>query len=190
MIRVVFVDDHPALRAGLLTVLQHEPGLVPVGSASGERELHPLLRRTRPDVVLLDYNLAGCDGIQLCRRVKTGDPKPAVLMYTAYDSAELALPAALAGADGIVEKGALAEDLFDAIRAVARGEQRLPPISRDDLKQANRRIDEQDLPLLGLLLDRTTKDDIADVMRIDAEQLELRVERMLCQLRIDAEAAR
>ena len=189
MIRVLVVDDHPALRAGLYTVLRYEPGIVPVGAATGEDELLPALDRTRPDVVLLDYNLTGRDGIQLCRLIKTNDPAPAVLMYTAYDSAELALPAALAGADGVLEKSATADELFEAIRTVARGERTLPPISRDSLTRANSRIDPRDLPLLGMLLDRATTADIADALRIQTDELEPRIEQMLHQLRLDAAAA-
>lgn len=80
MIRVMLVDDHPALRAGLQTVLRAEPGIVPVGAASGEHDLWPLLHRARPDVVILDYHLPGTDGFLLCHKIKAGVLPPAVLL--------------------------------------------------------------------------------------------------------------
>ena len=63
MIRVAIVDDHHALRLGLDTAIRSEPGLVPAGVAATAAELAPLLYRTRPDVVLLDYNLPDTDGL-------------------------------------------------------------------------------------------------------------------------------
>jgi len=185
VIRVLIVDDHAAVRAGLHTVLRLEPGLVPVGAATGEAELLPLLEQTHPNVVLLDHNLPGRDGVQLCRRIKARPDRPAVLMYTAYDSTELALPATLAGADGVIEKRASADELFDAIRLVARGRRSLPPISRDVLARASRRIEERDVPLLELLIGGAPPAEIAEALAIAVEDLEPRVEGLLMALRID-----
>ena len=101
MIRVVVIDDHPALRAGLHTVLESEPGIVYAGeSDGGEESLWPLLRRVEPDVVLLDYHLPKGDGLQLCYRIKQNIPAPAVIIFSAYASPDLLLPAQLAKADG------------------------------------------------------------------------------------------
>ena len=84
MIRVAIVDDHQAVRLGLHTALHSEPGLIPVGSAAGRADLEPLLYRTAPDVVLLDYYLDGEDGLTVCRRLKSAVPAPAVVLYSAY----------------------------------------------------------------------------------------------------------
>ena len=71
MIRVVVVDDHPALRAGLQTVLDSEPGIVFAGESSGSEEsVWPICCAARPDLVLLDYHLPRGDGLQLCYRIK------------------------------------------------------------------------------------------------------------------------
>lgn len=113
MIRVAVVDDHPALRAGLQTVLDSEPHIVFVGGSDGaEEHMWPMLNLVRPDVLLLDYHLPRGDGLQLCYRVKQDVPAPRVIIFTAYASPTLALPATLARADGILAKGAGARDLF------------------------------------------------------------------------------
>ena len=81
MIRVLVFDDHPALRAGLRAVLGAEPGFVLAGTAGTAEELLPLVRRTRPDVVLLDYHVPGADGLQLCQRLKRELPPSAVVRF-------------------------------------------------------------------------------------------------------------
>jgi two-component system, NarL family, response regulator DevR len=185
MIRVLLVDDHIALRAGLAAVLDAEPGIVPVDAASSEHDLWPALRRTRPDVVLLDYHLPGRDGLALCRQVKRTLPAPKVLLYSAYADASLAIAAVLAGADGLVHKGAPAGELYEALRLVAKGRRVLPPLSRELLDAAAERLDPEDLPVLGMVLDDTPRGDIARVLRLEPRALDARIERMLEGLRVE-----
>ncbi|MBA3748452.1 MAG: response regulator transcription factor [Solirubrobacterales bacterium] len=96
MIRILIVDDHPAMRAGLTAVLRAEPGFVPLDVATSDSDLWPMLNRTKPDIVVLDYHLPGDDGLVLCRAIKRRLPAPAVLLYSAYADAALTIPARLA----------------------------------------------------------------------------------------------
>ncbi len=189
MIRIVVVDDHPAVRAGLMTVLRAEPGIVPVGEASAAAELWPQLQRAAPDVVLLDYHLPDADGLQLCRRIKAQVPSPAVLVYSAYVDASLVIPARLAGADGLVHKSAPALELYEAIRTVAGEGKVLPEVSREMLDQASARIDPDDLPVLGMLLDDATPAEVAETMRIERDEVSRRIDRLLGRLRVDVPAS-
>jgi DNA-binding NarL/FixJ family response regulator len=189
MIRVVVVDDHPAVRAGLMTVLRAEPGIVPVGEASTAAELWPQLQRAAPDVVLLDYHLPDADGLRLCRRVKAKVPAPAVLVYSAYVDATLVIPARLAGADGLVHKSAPALELYEALRTVAGGGRVMPEVSREMLEQASERVDPQDLPVLSMLVDGATPADVAAAMRIEGEEVSRRIDRLLSRLRVDVPAS-
>ena len=85
MIRILVVDDHPALRAGLGAVLEAEPGLVYVGAVAGDHEsLWPALDSIRPDVVLLDFHLPQDDGLQMCERIKQRVLAPKVILYSAH----------------------------------------------------------------------------------------------------------
>lgn len=190
MIRVAVIDDHPALRAGLEMVLDAEAGLVPVGSAANELEAWPLLNTTRPDVVLLDYHLPGRDGLQICRRIKSQALAPGVLLYSAYAGGDLAIPALLAGANGIVGKGIPAIELFNAIRAVAANELVVPPVARALREDAARRLDPEDLPILGMLLDGTPPADIEAVLGIEPRGLASRIDRMLSRLRVEVPEVR
>lgn len=189
MIRVLNIDDHPALRAGLRAVLQMEPGLVHVGDVASEEALWPALQRSRPDVVLLDYHLAGADGLQLCAKVTRHVLAPRVLVYSAYASPELTIPALLAGASGIVGKDAEARVLFDAIRRAGRGERVLPPITRPMLERAATRVGVDDAPVLAMAVDGCSPAEIAEALRTEPDDVRRRLVRMVGRLRVEAPAA-
>lgn len=182
MIRVAIVDDHHALRLGLDTAIRSEPGLVPAGVAATAAELAPVLYRNRPDVVLLDYNLPDVDGLTMCRKIKSEVTAPGVIIYSAFADASMTVPAIVAGADGIVNKGVPARELFEAIREVAGGGDALPPISSALLEAASLTLEEEDLPILGMLIDRTPPRDIADTLRLELPALRRRIGRMLWRL--------
>ena len=186
MIRIVVVDDHPALRSGLNTVLAGEPGLVPVGSAASPSELWPILTTSRPDLVLLDYHLPGHeDGLQICRRIKTRLLAPKVLLYSAYAGSSLSIPATIAGADGVVGKAIPARELYDAIRRVARGERVLPPIPPELMREATERLDPEDMPIVGMLLHDTSVAEIAPLVHLDVKAVEARIDLIIERLRVE-----
>lgn len=188
MIRLLIVDDHPAMRAGLTAVLRAEPGIVPLGTASSEEDLGSMLSRTRPDVVLLDYHLPGADGLKLCRRMKRDPAAPAVLLYSAYADSAMVVPAILAGADGLLNKSAPAPELFNALRAVARGDRVLPPVPRELLEAAGTRVDAEDLPILAMMVDGTSPSEVAETLRVDPREIARRLDVMIERLRVEIAA--
>jgi DNA-binding NarL/FixJ family response regulator len=187
--RIAIVDPQPAVRAGLAMLLRTEPGLVPVGAANGVHDGLELVERLRPAVVVLEHHLRDGDGLSLTRRLKTLPRPPQVIVYTAEPDGALVLLARVAGADGLVDKAAAPEDLFDAIRVVARGETSLPPLEVHDLDAAAHRIDPEDLALLAMLVDGTPVVDAADTLRLDRRKVGHRIERMLGRLRAGSPAA-
>jgi DNA-binding NarL/FixJ family response regulator len=185
MIRVFVVDDHPALRTGLWTVIRGEPGMEFAGSASGSEEALELVGRVRPDVVLVDYQLPRENGIILSQRLKSLPDPPKVLVFSAYSDPALAITATLAGADGIASKAALADELLDTIRLVARGRTAMPPILPGLLEASAARLDPEDVPIFSMLMDRTPLPEIAEVMAIEESELGARVKIMLGKLRVE-----
>jgi two-component system response regulator DevR len=149
-IRVFLVDDHEVVRRGVAALLQAVHDVVLVGDAD---RFHTALRRIRqlePDVVILDVRLPDGNGIDLCRQVRSLDPRIRCLIFTAYDDDEAQLSAALAGAGGYVLKEVDGFDLVSDVRAVASG---LPVPSRgsgEDAADTLRRRVEED-PRLGSL---------------------------------------
>jgi DNA-binding NarL/FixJ family response regulator len=120
MIRVLVVDDHPVLRAGLEAVLRAEPGFACVGGAEDGATMWAVLRRGRPDVVILDHRLGDEDGVELCRALRAEPEPPSVLLYTADPTSALERAAVAAGASGLVDKAVDVDALFDAIRVAGR----------------------------------------------------------------------
>lgn len=183
MTRVVVIDPQPAVRAGLSMMLRTEPGLVPVGSAVGASDGMKLVDRQRPDVVVLDPHLLDADGLGTCRRLRMLDPAPRVVLYSAGGDPSLPVTARVAGADGLVDKAAPAQELFEAIRLVARGASALPPLDRGQLDAAAHRVEPEDLALLAMLVDRTSPADVAATLRLHPRKLARRIERLLGKLR-------
>ena len=190
MIRIVVVDDHPALRAGLHTVLDTEPGFVFAGESDGaEENLWPILNRSRPDLVLLDYHLPRGDGLQLCYRIKQDVPAPKVVIFTEYATPALALPAALSHADGLLHKGVGARELFEALRMAHRGDSLIPPIARAVLEESASALDADERAIVGMLLDGSTEREIAQTLRVTTSDVRHSVQRILSTLRLDVPAA-
>jgi DNA-binding NarL/FixJ family response regulator len=176
------VDDHPAVRLGLEVAISSRPGLVCAGAVPDGELLPALLYRARPDVVVLDYELPRVDGLELCRRIKADVPAPAVVLYSAYAGPALAIPALVAGADGMVHKGTPAVELFTTIEAVARGEERLPAPVSELCQAAAAAIAAGDRPLLELLLRRVPRPQIAARLALTPAQISERVHGILGQL--------
>ncbi len=127
MIRVLIVDDHPIVREGLVVVLEDQADFTVAGTAGSAVEAIELAGRVRPDVVLLDLELPGMDGVEALPRLATAAPDARVIVFTAYDTDERVMGAIKAGAKGYLLKGAAAEEIAGAIRAVHAGGSHLTP---------------------------------------------------------------
>ncbi len=125
-IRVVLVDDHAVLRSGLEQLLSGEPDIEVVGTAADGRTAIEVVRRTSPDVVLMDLQMPGMDGVTATRHL-VADGATQVLVLTSYSDAERIVAALDAGAVGYLLKDAEPEDIFEGLRAVSRGESPIHP---------------------------------------------------------------
>jgi DNA-binding NarL/FixJ family response regulator len=124
-IRVALIDDHHVVRHGLRLVLAGAPGFEVVGDAGTEAAALDLVEATRPDVLLLDLTLADEDGIRLLRTVRSRFREVRIVVLSMHRDSETVRQALAAGAAGYLVKGAESHDLFEAIRAVSRGERYL-----------------------------------------------------------------
>ena len=127
--RVVVVDDQPLVRMGLRTLVNSEDDLELVGEAEDGRAALDLIRRTRPDVVLMDIRMPRLDGIATLRAV-VGDPDLTgvrVIMLTTFETDEHVFDALQAGATGFLIKDSEPTDMLRAVRLAAAGESLLSP---------------------------------------------------------------
>lgn len=125
--RLLIVDDHEVVRAGLRAMFEVEDDLVVVGEAKdGERAILDAAS-LGPDVVIMDVRMDSMDGITACREIKSRRPEAAVLMLTSFGTNEAALASLLAGASGFLLKNAPRAELLAAVREVAAGKRLLDP---------------------------------------------------------------
>jgi DNA-binding NarL/FixJ family response regulator len=183
VLRVALLDDHPAVLEGLRRLIESEHDLAVVAAAQTPAELAEQLDGTRVDVLLLDCDLARADGLAHCRRVKSRLPAPRVLVYSADATPALTLAARAAHADGVVGKAEPIPLLLSAIRRVAQGETVMPPVRHDAYAALITRIDDEDLPVLAMLLDGESLDAIAATLRIDRTEVDWRAQRIIGRLR-------
>jgi len=184
MLRIALLDDHPAVLAGLRRLIDAEPDLRVAAVAASAPELARRLNGLRPDVVILDYDLARDDGLAHCRRIKSRPEPPAVIIYSAYAGPALTLAARAAQADAVVDKAEPVQTLLTAVRRVATGEVLTGPVPREAFERAVARLEDDDLPVFAMLLDREPLDSIAEVLRIDQAEVNRRAQRVVGRLRL------
>ena len=143
-IRIVIVDDHAMLRAGLEQLLGGEADLEVVGKAASGDEAVTVVRELRPDVVLMDLQMPGVDGVSATREI-VSEELADVLVLTSYSDAERIVGALDAGALGYLLKDAEPEEVLRGIRAVARGESPIDPKAARELLGARRTTAAADL---------------------------------------------
>ena len=126
-IRLLLADDHAVVRSGLRMLLQAQPDMIIVGEAETGQEAIHRVAELSPDVVLMDIEMPGMNGIEATRRIKANAPAAAVLALTMYEDDQYFFEMLRAGASGYVPKRAAPDELVSAIRAVSRGEVFLYP---------------------------------------------------------------
>jgi DNA-binding NarL/FixJ family response regulator len=148
VITLLVVDDHPVVRDGLTSMFAREPEFEVLGEAADGAEAVRLAQALRPDVVLMDLQMPGVDGVGAIRQLAECASESRVLVLTTYDTDDHVLPAIEAGATGYLLKDAGRDELVRAVRAAARGEAVLAPSAAAVLMNRVRR------PAPGLLSQR------------------------------------
>jgi DNA-binding NarL/FixJ family response regulator len=127
VIRVLLVDDHQLVRAGVTTLLQSDPDISVVGQARDGREALTAVDATEPDVVLMDLSMPEMDGVEATRAVMLARPSTRVLVLTSFSDRERVKDVLGAGAIGYVLKDSEPDDLLAAVHAAARGHVPIDP---------------------------------------------------------------
>jgi DNA-binding NarL/FixJ family response regulator len=126
-IRVLVADDHAVFRHGLKALLDSEPGIDLVGEAASGREAVESSATLAPDVVLMDLQMPGINGIEATRRILQTNPRVGIVVLTMFEDDESVFSAMRAGARGYVLKGGEPSEIMEVLRAVAKGEAHFGP---------------------------------------------------------------
>ena len=126
-IRVLIVDDQDLVRTGLRVILESEPGIVVVGEASTGAGAVDAAAALDPDVVCMDVQMPGMDGLEATRRIVASGSDAHVLVLTTFDRDDYLFQALEAGASGFVLKNSTPEKLVEAVQSLARGDALLAP---------------------------------------------------------------
>ncbi len=126
-LRILIVDDHPIVRAGIRLLLEGEPDIKVIGEAARGEEAVEKAMQLHPELVLMDIAMPGMNGIEATRRIKKELPDLHVLVLSMHDDEEFFFPVLRAGASGYVLKEAEPQELLYAIRVVSQGQVFLSP---------------------------------------------------------------
>ncbi|MFJ8018328.1 response regulator [Streptomyces sp. NPDC096339] len=186
-IRIIVVDDHTVMRAGVVALLAPEPGIAVVGEAGNGREAVELVAALRPDVALIDLRMPVMDGVAATSEIVAGPTETRVLILTTYDTDVEIERAVEAGAIGYLLKDTTREQLVDAIRAAARGETVLAPRVAERLVARMRRPDPvaltaRELDVLGAVADGLSNADIGKRLVIAEATVKTHLLRVFAKL--------
>lgn len=170
-IKVLIVDDHPAVRAGIRTLLAQQPDMLVMGECSSASAA-VTADQTPPDVAVVDYHLGDRNGLWVARRLRLLHPAPRILIYSAFADGALAAAAIVAGAHGLLSKSAIGGELCTAIRRLYRGQPYLPAISPTLARSMGASLSAPEQALFGLLLHGVAETEIAAQLEITPAELE------------------
>jgi two-component system, NarL family, invasion response regulator UvrY len=171
--KILVVDDHPIVRAGLRRLLSSEPN-IEIRDATDSKQALSLYREQRPMLVILDLNLPGLGGLGLLGRLKAADPDARILVLSMHDDETHVTRALQAGAMGYVTKNAPPDELLEAIRLVAAGRtyiereiaEALVFTSLRSSSHPLKELSSRDLEILRLLAQGRTLPQVADTLGI------------------------
>ena len=194
VIRVMIVDDHDMVRAGLVVFFESTSDLEIVGQASSGEEAVELCASVRPDVILMDINLpGGMDGVAATRAIRKSFPQVRVIALTSFRSEELVWSALSAGATGYLLKDTTSDDLHNAIRAVHGGASILSPealqiILEGDFgehrPEVGSDLTRRELEVLALLVEGLTNAQIAQRLSLSGSTVKNHVSSVLARLEV------
>jgi len=191
---VLIVDDHPMLRKGVMQLLAMEPQLNPVGEASSGAEAIPLAQTLHPDLILLDLNMPGQDGIETIRQLRKAEVDSRIIVFTVSNDHADVFRALRTGADGYLLKDMEPEELVSNILDAVSGKQTFSPELMEVISKALRdredissgpelnELTDREKQVLRLIADGLSNKMIARELNIAEGTVKVHVKRLLSKL--------
>jgi DNA-binding NarL/FixJ family response regulator len=195
MIRILIVDDHAIVRAGIRVLLQLQPDFEVVGEAEDGQEALRQVQQLAPDIALMDIGMPGMDGLAATRAILQNYPHVRIIALTQHENREYVLPTLRAGAKGYVLKRAPDDTLVRAIRTVAAGgsflDPRIADVVTDSLRQQGaapadplETLTEREREVLQLLASGKTYQEIADTLFISVKTVDFHRTNLMRKLNL------
>jgi DNA-binding NarL/FixJ family response regulator len=178
MIRLIIADDHPIVRQGLKEIVAAESDIVLVGEAGSAQEVIELVRKQRPDVVVLDINLPDRSGLDVLKELKHEIPKLPILVLSVQPEDQFGLRALRAGAAGYMTKETVPEELIKAVRKIVRGgkyltqtlaEQLAFHVENDTKKPLHETLSDREYQVMALIVSGKTVTQIAEELHLSVK---------------------
>lgn len=196
-IRVLIIDDHAVVRAGMRMLLESDPALEIVGEGENGEDALRLARELEPDIILMDVTMPRMDGVEATRRIKAVAGSPAILALTIHEGSDYFFQMLQAGASGYVPKRAAPEELLRAIHIVAQGNVFLEPSLAKSLvadyltrvqdgseKDSYDGLTERERQILTLIAEDETNQTIANQLAISVKTVERHRENIMAKLNL------
>ncbi len=193
-VRVLVVDDHPVVRAGVQGMLATQDQFDVVGEAADGEEAIQKVGALEPDVVLMDLRMPGLDGVEATKRIRTLHPHTQVLVLTTYDTDDDILRVVEAGAVGYLLKDAPRDELFRGVEAAARGESLLAPAVVSRLLGRMRApqgepLSPREIEVLGLVAEGMPNKAVARALSISETTVKTHLAHIFTKLDVDDRTA-
>ena len=192
-IRIIVADDHPLLRAGLVSVLNASSDLRVVAEASNGGEVMRAIGNAAFDVLLLDVSMPGKSGLDLLRQIRKDHPRLPILIVSSHPEEQYAVRAIKAGASGYVTKQSAPEDLVNAVRTVANGRRYITPamvemladhVERPDDAVPHQNLSDREFQTMKMIAAGHSLTEIAEVLCISVKTVSVYRSRVLEKMRM------
>lgn len=197
-VRVLLIDDHEIVRAGIKTLIGHEPDIEVVGTASSGEDGLSMVDHLAPEIVVVDHELGGMTGVDVCTAISRDHPQVATILLTTFLTDEVVFGAISAGCRAYVHKDVHASELKQAIRAVVRGDTVIDPkVAGRVARWASVRLTgrpaamltPRESDVLRLVARGLRNKDIAEALCVSENTIRTLLRRALGKLHCDSRAA-
>jgi DNA-binding NarL/FixJ family response regulator len=183
LIRILTVDDHPLLRKGIAALVNAEFDMKLVAEASNGQEAIEKFRFHRPDVILMDLQMPGLNGIEAIDHILSESPDARFIVLTTYSGDAQVLRALKAGAKAYILKRQVHRELLETIRAVHAGQKRIPSdLAAELFLHARNDLTSREIDVLQLIADGKANKEIADHLSIGEASVKSHVANILSKL--------
>ena len=182
--RIMVVDDHVMIRMGLVEAINAESDLKVVGQAGNGEEALKVYPKSKPDVVIMDFQMPGMDGASSTEKLRENHPDARVLLLSMYEGEEDIWRSVEAGAMGYLSKSSEADDILSAIRHLMAGDTYFPPAIAAKLEARRKRasLSPRELQVLKEIVAGRSNKEIVAALSISEATVKLHISHLLAKL--------